>query len=357
MALMLLTLCVGNAFADDSDDMVIPPRLPPPLVENPAGKSLNLSALSGATVNEVDVLFLYAEDSVRLYGNLPALQNRINQIVNFTNTSYTNSGVQIHINNVGQQLIYYDNANLTSTAFNHLANKSHPAFSQVNLWRMQTHADIVVLVRPRKADTAVCGKAYLNGTGLANPASSFWTMGGYAYAHVSINCYDFVLAHELGHVMGLVHTRSDAPAAYSYGAGYRINNDFSTTMASTKAYNPPPSTLPVPYFSSPALTCTGYSQVPKPCGIDSTQSNGADSVLALNNIGAQLSKFSDDSDVDGMPDWFEHFWGLDRFNPLDGITDADNDGLSNLGEFYAETYAKPISGLLSTSDYGWRRGA
>lgn len=350
----------GLSRADDADDMVLPARLPPPVLEQqgefsslslPSGDAFVMAGASGTTLNEVDILFLYADDAIRLYGSVAAVQNRINTMVNTANTAFSNSGVNVHINNVAQTQIYYDNANITSTAFGHLTNKSHPAFSQVNQWRMQTHADVVVLLRPRKGDTAVCGKAYLNGGGLANPETTFWTMGGYAYAHVYMNCYDFVLAHELGHLMGLIHSRSENfSRPYAYGAGYRIDNDFSTTMASTKAYNPPPPTLPVPYFSSPLLTCTGYSGVPKPCGIDSSLSNGADAVQAINNIAAQLPKFSDDSDADGMPDWFEHFWGLNRFNAADANTDADNDGLSNLAEFYAESYAKPIVGLSSTSD-------
>lgn len=335
------------AISDDSDDMIMPHRLPPPVdtqqqtsaFSRMGGDALMSQPLS---TNQVDVMFLYAEDAVRLYGSNANVHSRITAILNYANTVYANSNVNIVLNNAGEHLVYYDNGNITATAFNHLTNKSHPAFAQVNLWRMQDQADIVVLLRPRKSDTATCGKAYLNGGGLASPESTFWTMGGYAYAHVSINCYDFVLAHELGHVMGLVHTRADSNSRpYAYGAGYKINNDFSTVMASTKAYDPPPSTLAVPYFSSPTLTCTGYANTPAPCGIDSSLPNGADAALALNNIAAQVALFSDDGDNDGMPDWFEHFWGLDRFNPADASTDADGDGLNNLAEFYSESYPKP----------------
>lgn len=348
---LILCLSSYSLLAGDSDDMVMPHRLPP-AAEIPADiglRSAGRAMMASQSTHQIDVMFLYADDAVRLYGNSNNVHARITSLLDYANTVYTNSGVNIVLHNAGEHHVYYDNGNTTTPAFNHLTSKSHPAFASVNLWRMQDQADIVVLLRPRKSDTAVCGKAYLNGGGLASPDSTFWTMGGYAYAHVSINCYDFVLAHELGHVMGLVHTRADNNSRpYAYGAGYKISNDFSTVMASTKAYAPPPSTLQVPYFSSPTLTCTGYNNTPAPCGIDSSQPDGADAVLALNNLAAQVALFSDDSDNDGMPDWFEHFWGLDRFTPIDATADTDGDGLNNLAEFYAESYPCPLAAYSIT---------
>ncbi|HQQ62291.1 MAG TPA: zinc-dependent metalloprotease family protein [Pseudomonadales bacterium] len=338
----LLSATAAQAQADDAD-MLEPPFVPPvpaaPALK--AGSPKSMQALGAPTVNEIRVLFLYTPDAVRLYGSTANLQTRISNIVAYANTVYSNSGVQLHMNIADEQLLQYDNNNVTSTALSQLANKTHPAFAGVNLLRMQSHADFVVLLRPQKSDTAVCGLAYANGAGVVNPESNFWTTGGYAYSHVYINCPDFVLVHELGHNMGLVHSRTDSTAnagkVYPYGAGYRIAGDFSTVMAGT------PATLPLPYFSSPSYNCTGSSGVPKPCGIDSAQSNGADAVLAINNIAAQLPHLSDDSDGDGMPDWFENFWGFDRFNPADAAQDADGDGRNNLQEFYAETYPAPNS--------------
>lgn len=333
----------------DALDMIEPPFLPPVTTDAiVTGKSARMAASTQGpatlTVNEINVLFLYTPDDVRLYGSVLGVQNRIVQIVAYANTVYSNSGVSLHMNNVGELLVQYDNNNTTFTAFHHLAEKTHPAFSGVNQLRMQKKADFVVLLRPQKADTGVCGLAYANGAGLANPETNFWMMGGYAYSHVYINCQNFVLVHELGHNMGLVHSRTavgeaNAGKVYAYGAGYKITGDFSTVMAGT------PAVLPLPYFASPSYACTGTSGISKPCGVDSAQSNGADAVQAINNIAAQLPHFSDDSDNDGMPDWFENFWGLNRFDPADSTLDADGDGLSNVKEFYAETYARPLPAL------------
>lgn len=345
-ALLLVVMFLPASVKADESDMLEPPFLPPAIAA-PKGMQLSMQqSMNLLTANEIRVMFLYTPDAVRLYGSVANLQARISNIVAYANTVYANSGVQVHMNDVGESLIQYDNSNTTSTAFNHLANKTHPAFANVNALRMQLHADFVVLVRPQKADTAVCGLAYANGAGLANPETSFWTMGGYAYAHVYLNCPDFVLVHELGHNMGLVHSRTDVSAnagkVYPYGAGYKVVGDFSTVMAGT------PATLPLPYFSSPSYNCTGSSGIPKSCGIDGADAiNGADAVRAINNLAAQFPHFSDDSDGDGMPDWFENFWGFDRFNPADAAQDTDGDGRSNLQEFYAETYpaASPAYGI------------
>ncbi len=355
--LLLVTLLIlggGSLRAQDAhelSDMAEPMLLPPPApVAVPSAGQLAGAQSTTTTPYEISILFLYTPDAVRLYGSEAAVKSRIDLIVSFANTAYSNSGIDLRIVKAATDLVYYDNANTTATAFSHLGNKTHPAFMGVNKRRMETQADFVVLVRPQKADASVCGKAYFVGD-VANPATDYWTLGGYAYAHVSINCYDFVLAHELGHIMGLVHSRdavgeTNVGKSYPYASGYRVANDFNTILASTKGYPPPLACCSyLPVFSSPAATCTGKSGVPKSCGVDSALSNGADAVKAINNIAAQLPRFSDDSDSDGMPDWFEHFWGLDRFNPADASGDIDGDGLTNLGEFHLETFARQISGL------------
>lgn len=49
-----------------------------------------------------------------------------------------------------------------------------------------------------------------------------------------------------------------------------------------------------------------------------------------------------DSDGDGMPDWWELVYGLDPFDSIDRNEDLDNDGIDNFDEFAGQT--DPFSG-------------
>ena len=51
-----------------------------------------------------------------------------------------------------------------------------------------------------------------------------------------------------------------------------------------------------------------------------------------------------DTDSDGMPNWWEEFYGLDPMDPSDAILDADNDSISNIDEFLNKT--SPLKGDL-----------
>jgi hypothetical protein len=70
-------------------------------------------------------------------------------------------------------------------------------------------------------------------------------------------------------------------------------------------------------------------------------SNGTDGLLyAINTAGSLTDNLAilftqdiDDDDEDGMPNYYENMYGLDKDDPSDAATDLDGDGLSNLEEF------------------------
>ena len=78
-------------------------------------------------------------------------------------------------------------------------------------------------------------------------------------------------------------------------------------------------------------------------GLLSLTSDGA--LLVQSNNHVISFNIEGDSDGDGMPNWWERFYGLAINDPTDGAGDIDDDGLTNLEEFEAGT-----SPLLIDSD-------
>lgn len=234
----------------------------------------------------IDILALYTPDAAAMYG--PQTPTRINQMISVSNQIYQDSGVGITLRPVFHAPVDYP-AGAGVDMYRQLEQLtfgSHPAFSEVSQLRDEFGADLVVLFRSLGPNASLCGVANLGGHDTWGDMLAF-DGDEYGFSVVALDCpLRSALAHELGHNMGLTHSRREdgVGGTLPYATGHGVDHGFATVMANPAKFG---SAGQIPLFSSPELDCGGL-----PCGVDHRDPHhGADAVRTLNLTRFQVAAF------------------------------------------------------------------
>ena len=213
---------------------------------------------------EVDLLIVYDDQAAARFNGDPTA-SMVSWVDNI-NKAYVDSQVDIQLRLVG---VEYFNSQASGMSAKLTEIRRSDTVSRL---RDQVGADYVSLLSMREGN--ICGIGYMA------------VSSGYAYNVSGGDCGYITLAHELGHNMGLNHSRKqgdNSGARYRYGMGYGVDGLFSTIMAYPHAFG---TRNRVNRFSDPNRSCQGV-----PCGVAAGNDQEADAHRALNNVKDTIADF------------------------------------------------------------------
>ncbi|GAA3953156.1 zinc-dependent metalloprotease family protein [Allohahella marinimesophila] len=231
----------------------------------------------------VDLLVLFDSDTSEYFNGSP--NTGIRNLVDQVNTIYRNSDVDIQLRLVGTLLNNAPGSDMAAVLHAITPSISPDTTVEIRAKREETGADYVAQIHGQGS----CGIAWV-------AVAREW-----AFSVTGPDCGAVTLAHEIGHTMGLNHSRLQGDTSgtrFEYGLGHGVDGLFGTVMTYPWMFGGAPA---VAKFSNPRLSCSGV-----PCGVPEGEPQQADAARALNQVRDEVSNFLPSKHDDVKVEVFQH---------------------------------------------------
>ena len=250
-------------------------------IERLSGTDPNDRESTDHSIWVIDMIAMYSASARVEYSDKGGIEARIREFFDFGNDVLAASKAKIRLNLLEIAESELDDVSISA---NSIETFNDDRTIKVN--RAEFGADLAAYFTfdsARNGNRRNCGVAYLSGVSTRGDLSHSVNRHLYSSA-VNASCPLSSFIHEIGHNLGLSHSRRDeGMGAFDFSFGHGVQDSFVTIMANPYNFG---AAEELPYFASPDLDCNGHS-----CGVPIEQEGAADAIRTINILGPQVAGY------------------------------------------------------------------